>query len=106
MDEDRVKGAATNIGGKVKDAVGGLTGDTKTQAEGKMDQATGQVQNAYGSAKDAVAVTVPHELVHALQDQYVSLDSIQKIEGDNDRRVASQAVWVTSRPALATSASA
>ncbi|MGI4940103.1 MAG: CsbD family protein, partial [Janthinobacterium lividum] len=37
MDEDRIKGAATNIGGKVKDAVGGLTGDTKTQAEGKAD---------------------------------------------------------------------
>ena len=54
MDEDRITGAATNIGGKVKDAVGGLTGDTKTQAEGKMDQATGQLQNTVGSAKDAV----------------------------------------------------
>ena len=54
MDEDRIKGAATNMGGKVKDAVGGLTGDTKTQAEGKMDQATGQLQNTIGSAKDAV----------------------------------------------------
>ena len=54
MDEDRITGAATNIGGKVKDAVGGLTGDTKTQAEGKMDQATGQLQNTIGSAKDAV----------------------------------------------------
>ncbi len=54
MDEDRIKGAATNIGGKVKDAVGGLTGDTKTQAEGKLDQATGQLQNTVGSAKDAV----------------------------------------------------
>jgi len=54
MDEDRIKGAATNIGGKVKDAAGGLLGDSKTQAEGKADQASGQVQNAYGSAKDAV----------------------------------------------------
>ena len=54
MDEDRIKGAATNIGGKVKDAVGGLTGDTKTQAEGKLDQATGQLQNTVGSAKYAV----------------------------------------------------
>ena len=54
MDEDRIKGAATNIGGKVKDAAGGLLGDSKTQAEGKADQAGGQVQNAYGSAKDTV----------------------------------------------------
>ena len=52
MDEDRIKGAATDFGGKVKDAVGGLTGDAKTQAEGKADQASGQLQNAYGSAKD------------------------------------------------------
>ena len=54
MDEDRIKGAATNIGGQVKDAAGGLLGDSKTQAEGKTDQASGQLQNAYGSAKDAV----------------------------------------------------
>ena len=53
MDEDRIKGAATDFGGKVKDAVGGLTGDTKTQVEGKADQATGQLQNTFGSAKDA-----------------------------------------------------
>jgi len=54
MDDDRIKGAATNLGGKVKDAAGGLLGDSKTQAEGKADQASGQLQNAYGSAKDAV----------------------------------------------------
>jgi len=54
MDEDRIKGAATNVGGKVKDAAGGLLGDSKTQAEGKADQVSGELQNAYGSAKDAV----------------------------------------------------
>lgn len=55
MDEDRIKGAATDIGGKVKDAVGGALGDTKMQAGGKADQLGGQVQNAYGSAKDAMS---------------------------------------------------
>jgi hypothetical protein len=35
---------------------------------------------------------VTHELVHALQDQYLNLDSIQKATGDNDRQVAAQAV--------------
>jgi hypothetical protein len=39
-----------------------------------------------------VGVTVTHELVHALQDQYLNLDSIQKVTGDNDRQVAAQAV--------------
>ena len=53
VDEDRMKGAATNVGGNVKDAVGGLIGDTKTQAEGQADQLSGTVQNAYGSAKDS-----------------------------------------------------
>jgi len=39
-----------------------------------------------------VEVTVAHELVHALQDQYVKLDSIQKQRDDNDRLSAAQAV--------------
>ena len=55
MDEDRIKGSASDIGGKVKDAAGGLLGDNKLQAEGKADQVSGQLQNAYGSAKDAVS---------------------------------------------------
>jgi hypothetical protein len=39
-----------------------------------------------------VDVTVSHELVHALQDQYFSLDSLRKIKRRNDRQVAAQAV--------------
>jgi hypothetical protein len=45
-----------------------------------------------GADPALVGVTVTHELVHALQDQYLNLDSIQKITGDNDRQVAAQAV--------------
>jgi hypothetical protein len=37
-------------------------------------------------------VVVSHELVHALQDQYVSLDSIITQQGRNDRRSAAQAI--------------
>ncbi len=72
MDEDRIKGAATNIGGKVKDATGGLLGDSKTQAEGKADQASGQLQNAFGSAKDAVrdgAETVGEQIDSLMQER-------------------------------------
>ena len=54
MDSDRIEGAAQDLGGKVKDAVGGVLGDNKTQAEGKLDQVSGSLQNAYGSAKDTV----------------------------------------------------
>ena len=51
-DHDRVEGAAKNIGGKIKEAAGKVTGDTKLQAEGKADQVEGKVQNAVGGAKD------------------------------------------------------
>jgi hypothetical protein len=36
---------------------------------------------------------VAHELVHALQAQYVALDSLLSARGDNDRRMAAQAVF-------------
>ena len=66
MDEDRIKGAATDFGGKAKDAIGGLMGDKKTQAEGKADQVSGQLQNAYGSAKDGAYVAMPFEAMLAV----------------------------------------
>ena len=53
MDKDRMKGSATNMGGKAKEAAGDVTGDSKMQGEGKMDQAKGKVQNAVGGIKDA-----------------------------------------------------
>ncbi|HEX6631530.1 MAG TPA: hypothetical protein VF048_10575 [Gemmatimonadaceae bacterium] len=37
-------------------------------------------------------MTIEHELVHALQDQYVNLDSLQRVEGENDRVSAAKAV--------------
>jgi uncharacterized protein YjbJ (UPF0337 family) len=49
--EDEIKGTAKEIKCKAKDALGGLTGDTKMQVEGKVDQATGKVQNAIGKAE-------------------------------------------------------
>jgi uncharacterized protein YjbJ (UPF0337 family) len=54
MDKDRVKGSATNMGGKAKEAAGNLTGDSKLKSEGKMDQGKGKIQNAVGGIKDAL----------------------------------------------------
>jgi uncharacterized protein YjbJ (UPF0337 family) len=54
MDENRFEGAARDVGGKIQDAVGGLTGDAKTQGRGKVNQAAGQSQNSYGHAIDGV----------------------------------------------------
>ena len=53
MDEDRVKGSAQNIKGKVKEGVGRATGDAKLETEGRGDQAAGKVRNAVGGIKDA-----------------------------------------------------
>jgi uncharacterized protein YjbJ (UPF0337 family) len=52
MDKDRISVAANKAKGAVKDTVGSTTGDTKTQAEGKMDKAKGTAQSAAGGAKD------------------------------------------------------
>jgi len=54
MDKDRVEGAARQIKGAVKEAVGKVTGDAKTQAEGAAEKVAGKVQNAVGGAKDAI----------------------------------------------------
>jgi uncharacterized protein YjbJ (UPF0337 family) len=52
VDRDRVEGAAKNVGGKLKEAAGKVTGDEKLKREGQADQVTGKVQNTVGGLKD------------------------------------------------------
>jgi uncharacterized protein YjbJ (UPF0337 family) len=52
MDKDRVAGAAHQAKGSVKEAVGKMTGDKKTQAEGAAEKAAGKVQSTVGGVKD------------------------------------------------------
>jgi uncharacterized protein YjbJ (UPF0337 family) len=54
MNEDRAKGKAKDIAGRVERQVGEWTGDTEAQVKGAAKQAEGKVQNAWGKAKDAV----------------------------------------------------
>jgi uncharacterized protein YjbJ (UPF0337 family) len=54
MNEDRIEGAATTLGGRVEKGVGDLTGDRKLQGDGMTDQASGTAQNMFGGAEDAV----------------------------------------------------
>jgi uncharacterized protein YjbJ (UPF0337 family) len=54
MDKDRVEGVAHQGKGAVKETAGKMTGDKKTEAEGKAERATGKAQNAVGGAKDAM----------------------------------------------------
>lgn len=48
MDDDQI----TQLGSKMKDVYGDLADDAGKQIEGKADQVSGQLQGAYGSAKD------------------------------------------------------
>jgi uncharacterized protein YjbJ (UPF0337 family) len=58
MDKDRVSGAARQVKGAVKETVGRVIGDAKTQAEGAAEKTAGKAQNIMGGAKDAVRDTV------------------------------------------------
>jgi uncharacterized protein YjbJ (UPF0337 family) len=53
MDKDRVEGSGKQAKGAVKETWGKVTGDAKTEAEGKTEKAAGKVQNAVGGMKDA-----------------------------------------------------
>jgi uncharacterized protein YjbJ (UPF0337 family) len=55
MNEDELKGAGQEAVGRVKDAVGGLTGDTSTQIDGKIDEASGKLKAQYGGMVDDLA---------------------------------------------------
>ena len=55
MDENRVSGTAKNIGGKLEEGFGQVTGDTKAQADGVVKQVKGTAQDMYGQARDAAS---------------------------------------------------
>jgi hypothetical protein len=62
------------------------------QIIGYYDPKTKVLYIVDGAPEDYVGITIMHELVHALQDQYVNLDSLQHIMADDDREAAIQAV--------------
>jgi hypothetical protein len=81
----------------------GLIPDTLQLRPTMIDLLTEQIAGYYDPDSNALyipadiepsqlRVVVSHELVHALQDQYVSLDSIITQQGRNDRRSAAQAI--------------
>jgi uncharacterized protein YjbJ (UPF0337 family) len=55
MNEDRVAGTVRNLSGKAQEGIGRMTGDTKSQVEGVVNQAVGAAQDLYGQAKDTAA---------------------------------------------------
>ncbi|RZL45105.1 MAG: CsbD family protein [Variovorax sp.] len=51
---EKTEGTLQNIAGRVQDAVGGATGDTSVQAEGKARQLAGKAQQTYGDVLNQV----------------------------------------------------
>jgi uncharacterized protein YjbJ (UPF0337 family) len=60
MHKDEANGLGKQAKGAIKDAAGGLTGDEKLQAEGKMDKAEGKLQQKVGEAKDNARDALKH----------------------------------------------
>jgi uncharacterized protein YjbJ (UPF0337 family) len=52
MNTNQVKGTLKNLKGKVKEKVGHLTGNTKTELSGIKDQVTGKTEKAWGDIKE------------------------------------------------------
>jgi hypothetical protein len=70
-----------------------LTSLLEEQIVGYYDPHTKVLYVVDSAPKETVTMTITHELIHALQDQYISLDSVQKIRDDNDRLTAAQSVF-------------
>jgi hypothetical protein len=62
------------------------------QVVGYYDPKAKTLYVVQGADEQVVGITITHELVHALQDQYVNLDSIQKSGASNDHLAAAQAL--------------
>jgi uncharacterized protein YjbJ (UPF0337 family) len=57
MDKDRINGGAKGAKGSVKKAIGKVTGNRQTEAEGAAEKTAGKVQGEVGKAKDAIRDT-------------------------------------------------
>jgi len=52
MDNDRIKGAAKEVKGTIKEAAGKVTGNDQLEAEGAIEKTVGKVQRNVGEVKD------------------------------------------------------
>jgi hypothetical protein len=62
------------------------------QVAGYYDPRANVLYVVEGATPEILNITVTHELIHALQDQYLDLDSLQRSLGNDDRQSAAHAV--------------
>lgn len=75
--DDQVMGVAKQGLGRVQDAIGGLTGDGALQGRGKINEATGAAQKAFGEAKSSLLDAV-EEIVGGVRGElHAQLDTVE-----------------------------
>lgn len=62
------------------------------QIVGYYDPRADKLYVVDGQPRDQTNIAIAHELIHALQGQYVNLDSLQEVTGNVDRQLAVQSV--------------
>lgn len=55
---DKVSGIANEVGGKIKQAAGDVTGNDKTKAEGAAQETKGDIEKGVGNVKGDVKSVV------------------------------------------------
>ena len=58
MTEERIEGQGTQLGGRLQQGLGKLTGDSKLQLDGSLNRAKGALLDGFGRAVDALDAQV------------------------------------------------
>jgi len=79
MNKDQVKGKAKDVAGRVERQVGEWTGDKEAQVKGTLKQAEGKVQNAWGDVKDAGTKAVDKNRTNQPSDETVETETEEDV---------------------------
>jgi uncharacterized protein YjbJ (UPF0337 family) len=86
MDIDRIKGTKDVLLGSAKQKAGELVGDAGLQVEGMVQQVKGNLENAWGKAKDVVREANEEAAVRHETRLKVELDLAAEEAGRNESR--------------------
>lgn len=75
--DDQVVGIAQQGLGRAQDAVGGLTGDLKAQAKGKINEAAGAAREAIGAIKADVTDQIGERVDQVRSGLHDQLDALE-----------------------------
>jgi uncharacterized protein YjbJ (UPF0337 family) len=79
MNKDKVEGKVKDIAGRVERQAGEWTGNKDAQVHGAVKQAEGKVQNAWGDVKDAGKKAVDKNRTNEPSDETVETEKEEDI---------------------------